>query len=158
MLSNNLLIPTLDYTKNAFSCALNEEEDYLQAEFVQLMPDIALDTVVSHPDWISLQSSKLRKGVYIVQSTVFGKIIDVAVIEKTVVLCVLEYYGHHFNSHYNSFEITHHGVIKAVNLEALSDHRPVFEKHSFVDKSLYFLAVTSSYMHAGLFFFCKKQP
>ena len=35
MLSNNLLIPTLDYTKNAFSCALNEEEDYLQAEFVQ---------------------------------------------------------------------------------------------------------------------------
>ena len=70
---------------------------------VQLMPDIALDTVVSHPDWISLQSSKLRKGVYIVLNynlfkPVFGKIIDVAVIEKTVVLCVLEYYGHHFNS------------------------------------------------------------
>ena len=144
MLSSNLLVPTLEQSKKLFSCVLSEEEDYLQAEFFRLMPEITLDTIISHPYWISLQSSQLRKGVYIVLiydlfKPVFGKIVDIAVIGKTVLLCVLEFYGHCFNSHYNSFDISHHGVFKALNIESLIDYRPVFARQSFInsDKSLY---------------------
>ena len=90
-----LLIPILDVSKKQFSCILSEEEDYLQAEFLRLMPDTSLDVIVSHPDKVTLQSSVLCKGVlqYDLFKPVFGKVIDLAVIQSTVLLCVIEYDG-----------------------------------------------------------------
>lgn len=141
MMSSNLFIPVVDLSKKQFSCVLGEEEDYLQAEFLRLMPNTSLDVLVSQ---VTLQSSVLRKGVFIIldydlYKPVFGKVIDLAVIQSTVLLCVIEYYGNYFNSHFNSFEISHHGVLKAVNIETLHDHRPVYARQSFVntDHSLY---------------------
>ena len=120
MVSSQLLTPTLDQSNKQLSCVLSEEEDYLQEECLRIMPTITQDAVVNHPHWVTLQSSLLRKGVYIVLSydtfqPVFGKVVDIAVIEKTVLLCVLEFYGHVFNSHCNSFEISHRGVFKTLS-------------------------------------------
>lgn len=151
MLSSELLTPTLDQSTKQLSCVLSEEEDYLQAAFLYIMPHLTEDTTVSHPGWIALQSSQLRKGVFIILEydlfkPVFGRVLDIAVIEKTVMLCVLEYYGHCFNEHFNSFEISHHGVFKAVDLHLLHDHRPVYARQSFVntDKNLY---ISLPYIH-----------
>ena len=146
MVSSTLLMPTLDLSKKQRSCMLSEEEDYLQEALFECMPSTTQDTFVNHPDWVSLQSSQLRRGVYIVLNydtfqPVSGKIVDLAVVDKTVLLCVLEFYGHAFKSHFNSFEISHHGRFKAVNIESLDDHRPVHARQSFVrtDKTLYIL-------------------
>ena len=70
---------------------------------------------------------------------VFGRVFDIAVIQNSVMLCVVEYYGHFFKEHFNSFEISHSGAYKAVHLDLLHDHRPVYARHSFVntDKNLY---------------------
>ena len=69
------------------------------------MSSITQDTFVNHPDWVSLQSSQLHRGVYVVLNydtfqPVFGKIVDLAVLDTTIIiLCVLEFYGHAFMSH-----------------------------------------------------------
>ena len=112
------------------------------------MPDTSLDVIVSHPDKVTLQSSVLRKGVFIVLhydlfKPVFGKVIDLAVIQSTVLLCVIEYYGNFFNS---LISIHLRLVSMAVNIETLHDHRPVYARHSFVntDNSLY---ISLPYIH-----------
>ena len=142
--SPHLLRPQLDQSSKVRACLLNEEEDFLQREILGLMPDLALDTTVMHPHWIHLQSSRLCHGVYVVLNydvikPVFGKVVDIALVGEIVILCVLEFYGQYFNSHYNAFEVTHQGVYKAVSIDTLFDHRPVCAKHSFLvrDNSLY---------------------
>ena len=81
MVSSQLLTPTLDQSNKQLSCVLSEEEDYLQEECLRIMPTITQDAVVNHPHWVTLQSSLLRKGVYIVLSydtfqPVFGKVVE----------------------------------------------------------------------------------
>lgn len=43
-------------------------------------------------------------------------VVDIALVGETVLLCVLEFYGKYFHSHYNAFEITHRGVHTAVKI------------------------------------------
>ena len=63
----------------------------------------------------------------------FGKIFDLITFENNsrLVLCVVEYYGHVFMSHYNSYLIKSKGTITAVDVFALSDHRPLLAYHNF---------------------------
>ena len=46
---------------------------------------------------------------------VLGKIIDLVTIDNTLIICVLECFGHFFNSHYvyNAFGIRTKGVVSA---------------------------------------------
>ena len=142
MLCSELITTTLELSKRQRSCALSE--DYLQDALLQIMPQLTEGSIVIHPDWISLSSYQLRKGVFVILKydffkPVFGRLTDIAVMEKTVMLCVFEYYDHSFNEHFNSFEITHHGVYKAVSLDLLQDHRPVYAKQSFVNTEKKFI-------------------
>ena len=69
---------------------------------------------------------------------VFGKVFDVIVIlNRRIVLCVQQYYGHVFNAHYNSFEITTRGIVSAVFVDQLDDHRPLHSTSTFVSSDLY---------------------
>ena len=128
------------------SNSLANEEDYVQNELLRLIPQLTQESTVSHPSFVNLQSSRLCQGVYVLFQyddvrPLFGKIIDIVCIEETVVLCVQEYYGRIFNSHYNCFSITHHGVLRAVHIGTLHDHWPLQARKSFVvtDKSLYIM-------------------
>lgn len=140
----HLLTPKFETSRRVLTCPLSNEESYVQNEFLRLIPHLTMESVVKHPNWVHLQSSYLCKGVYVLlhhdlMRPVFGKVIDIVVVEQTVVLCVHEYYGHIFNAHYNSYEINTHGAFMAVNVHALTDHRPLHARPSFVpsDKSLY---------------------
>ena len=98
------------------TCPLSNEENYIQNELTRLIPHLLLDSVIGHPNWVQLQSSRLCKEVYVLLhydlvKPVFGKLIDIVAVEQTVVLCVQEYYGHVFHAHYNTYEINTHGVI-----------------------------------------------
>lgn len=144
--SPHLLAPRFEISKRFTSSILANEEDYIQMEFFQRIPKLTPDSVVSHPSFVLLQSSRLCMGVYILLkyddiTPVFGKIVDIVCFNDTVVLCVQEYYGHTFNTHYNCFSISHHGILKAVHLDNLSDHRPLHARRNFVrsDKSLYIM-------------------
>lgn len=77
-------------------------EDYVQNELLRLIPQLTPESVVHHPSFVVLQSSWLCTGVYVLIQyddfrPMFGKIVDIACVNETVVLCVREYYGHIFN-------------------------------------------------------------
>ena len=77
---------------------------------------------------MNLQSSPFCKGLYVLlkydtMHPVFGKITDLVIINHTLIVCVIEYYGHTFSSHYNAFMIKSRGVVSAVNVHFLADHR-----------------------------------
>lgn len=93
---------------------------------------------------MNLQSSHFCKGLYVLlkydtMHPVFGKITDLLLINHTLIICVIEYYGHTFYSHYNAFMIKFRGVVSAVNVHSLVDHRPLHARSSFVssDMNLY---------------------
>lgn len=77
---------------------------------------------------------------------VFGKVMDLAMIGQTIILCVQEYYGHLFHNHYNAYEIKAAGTVVAINLHELTDHRPLHAQQTFIsaDKSLY---ITLPYLY-----------
>ena len=92
---------------------------------------LSADSVVSHPSWVNLQSSHFCKGLYVLleydtMHSVFGKITDLVIINHTLIVCVIEYYGHTFSSHYNAFMIKSRGVVSAVNVHFLADHRSFY--------------------------------
>ena len=140
----HLLMPKFEMSKKALTCSLSDEDEYVQHELVRLIPNLPLDSLIQHPNWVDLQSSHLCKGVYVLLEydlvrPTFGKVCDIVCVERTVVLCVQKYYGHIFNTHYNSFEITTHGGIFAVSVDVLNDHRPLRTRQTFVssDKSIF---------------------
>lgn len=144
MIQSDLIIPELEMSTKQQTCTFGEEEDYLQVAFLEVITNLTNDNMVTHPDWVSKNVYQLRKSTFIILQydffkPVFGKIVDIAVMDKTVMLCVVEYYGNFLNEHLNSFEVSHYGVIKAVSLDALHDHRPIYPRHSFVntDRHLY---------------------
>lgn len=144
--TSSLLGPKFEQGKNVSSNMLANEEDYVQNELLRLIPSLTPESIVNHPSFVVVQSSRLRMGVYVLIQyddvrPVFGKIVDIVCVENTVVLCVLECYGHIFNCHYNCFSITHHGVLKAVHIDSLQDYRPLQARRNFVvnDKSLYIM-------------------
>ena len=123
--------------------SLSNKEDYLQRELLQL--NLNLDSIIEHPNWINIQSSHLCKGVFVllhydVVRSVFGKVLDIATVEQTIILCVQECYGHIFHDHYNAYEIKATGTVVAVNLRVLTDHRPLRARATFIstDKSSYY--------------------
>ena len=140
-----LLTPTLEKSSKAQLMPLNEEDLYVQNEILRRLPDIDLDTQVAHPKWVTLQSSKLCSGVFVLlknddMTPLFGKVLDVILIVGDIVLlCVQHYYGSLFHAHYHSFEISTRGTISAVFVDELEDHRPVHSTSTFVtsDRSLY---------------------
>lgn len=141
---SHLLTPKVESSRRGFSSPLSNEEDYLQRELLQLNPDLKLDSIIEHPNWINIQSSHLCKGVFVLLHydlvrPVFGKVLDVVTVEQSIMLCVQEYYGYTFHGHYNAYEIKATGTVMAVSLHALTDHRPLHARTTFVstDKSLY---------------------
>ena len=100
-------MPIIERSSKVHTCELGGEETYLQGELLRLIPNLSLHDIISHPKWISLQSARLHHGAFVVLDydlirPIFGKILDIACIAETYVLCVLEFYGNLYNSHYNS--------------------------------------------------------
>ena len=140
----HLLMPKFEMSKKVLTCSLSEEDEYVQRELLRLIPNLPMGSLVHHPSWTDVQNSHLCKGVYVLLEhnlikPTFGKIHDIVCVEHTVVLCMQKYYGHIFNSHYNSFEIIPHGGVFAVCVDMLSDHRPLRARKNFVssDKSVF---------------------
>ena len=131
-----LLIPQLEVSPKQISNTLSLEGDYVQKELKRLIPGLSFNTIIYHPVWAKLQSSRFYKGLYVllkydIITPVFGKIVDLVVIDNTLLLCVSHFYGELFSSHYNAFIIKTKGVISAIDVCSLDDHRPFYAKTSF---------------------------
>ena len=140
----HLLTPQLEISPRNMSNTLACEDNYIQCELKRVIPSLSAESIVCHPNWVTLQSSHFCKGLYVLvkydtMRPVFGKIIDLVTVEDTLILCVTEYYGSFFSSHYNAFIIKCRGVVSAINVHSLTDHRPFYARSSFssLHKDLY---------------------
>ena len=86
---------------------------------------------------------------------VFGKIIDLVTMEDTLIICIVEYYGDTFSSHYNAFIIKSRGIVSVINMHSLADHRLFYAPSSFTssDKELY-ITLPSYCISLSLFIKC----
>ena len=66
------------------------------------------------------------------QKSNFYAKLSILTIESTVVLSVREYYGEVFVSHFNAFVINSRGVISAICVDSLADHRTLSVKKNLV--------------------------
>lgn len=139
-----MLTPRLEISPKQLSSTLSCEDQYIQCEIKRLIPNLSADSNVFHPDWVKLQSSHFCKGLYILlkydtMHPVFGKIIDLVIFNDNLIICIAEYYGDIFCSHYNAFTIKTKGVVSAFDVHSLADHRPFYARQNFCpsDQSLY---------------------
>ena len=138
-----MLTPQMETSPKHSSNTLSCEDNYTQCELKRIVPSLRDDSVLYHPEWVNLQSSHFHKGLYIlvkydIMTPVFGKIIDLVTIDNILIICVLKYYGHFFSSHYNAFAIKTKGVVSAIYVYSLADHRPFHARFNFSsEKNLY---------------------
>ena len=161
----HVLTPPLEVSPKQLSNTLACEDDYIQCELKRFIPGLTAESIVYHPSWVHFQSSHIYKGLYILvkydtMHPVFGKIIDIVTVEDTVTICVIEYYGDILSSHYNAFIIKSRGVVSAISMHSLADHRPFCAQSTFslLDNDLY---ITLPYYFlifrvALVFFICVK--
>ena len=95
----HMLTPPLEVSPKQLSNTLACEDDYPQHEFMRIFSNLSAYSVVSHPSSVNLQSSHFCKGLYVLHKyytmhPVFGKITDPVIINHTLIVCVIEYYGH----------------------------------------------------------------
>lgn len=133
----HLLLPSLEMSPAQTSSILENEADYVITEVKRLFPDLSSDALVQHPNWVKIQSSHFREGAFVMLrydefSPLFGKIIDVITIDSRVILSVQEYYGKVFVSHFNAFVIKSRGVVSAICVDSLPDHRTFSVKNTFI--------------------------
>ena len=58
-----MLRPKFELNTKFTACPLNEEENYVLNKVFELIPYLMLESVVEHPNWVQLQSSRLSMGV-----------------------------------------------------------------------------------------------
>ena len=144
LLTPHMLKPQLDVSPKQVSSTLSCEDGYIQKEIKLANSGYSDNMIVIHPEWVNLQSFHFSKGAYIMLAydTVrlkFGKIFDIITFNNNsnLVLCVVEYFGDMFVPHYNAFIIKTKGVISAISVLSLSDHRPLLAHQNSSDHSLY---------------------
>ena len=142
----HLLLSNLEMSPKGHTSCLENELDYVQAEFLCLIPSLTPETTVRHRKWVKLQSSNFVMGVFVHIELdpihpIFGKVFDIAVIDRTMILSVQDCIGTRFSTHYNSFVIKAKVDVRAVGIHRLLDHRPLHARQNFDrnDKDLYIL-------------------
>jgi hypothetical protein len=131
-----LLTPSVSYSPKYTSQPLLSEDDSIQLEFLCLIPNLSLESEIKHYNWIKFQSTTLHKGTFVlikydVDSPVFGKIIDFLGYISTILLYVQQYTSDIFCSHYGAFLIKSHGEFCILNMDTITDYRPITVRHSF---------------------------
>ncbi len=136
------------------ACVLQAESEHIIKEISRLFPSVDSDYIVEHTNWIQLQSSLYRKGVYLllrydVISPEFGKIVDIMVVNELFSPCKF-------------FPLTCLNLITTLllsNLLVLSKHCHWMFFHSSAPcmQSTHFCQVTRTYILLChfLFNFCK---
>lgn len=132
----------MSYSTKYTSQPLFSEDDYIQAEFLTLIPNLSLESEIKHYSWIKVQSSTLCKGTFVlvkydVESPVFGKVVDILCYISAILLYVQEYIGVVFCSHFNAFLVRSHGRFNVLNMDTIPDHRPLTVRSSFAYLEIY---------------------
>ena len=132
----NLLASEMECSPKVNVSHFSDEPDYVQDKILQIIPSVSVEYAVKHPKWVKIQSSSFVPGVFVCVEhnflePKFGKILDIIVVDSTVILCIEEYISSCFYAHYNGFVIKSTGRQMVVDINSLFDHRPLHARHSF---------------------------
>lgn len=128
---------TVELSRKKVVCALEAEAEHVSEKILTLFPTLKSDSVVEHPAWVKIHSSLYRKGVYLLlhydmMSPDFGKILDIAVVNETVIFSLQVYSTEFFDTHYHAYVIKGSSDRVAVHMDILPYHHPLYAKRTFV--------------------------
>ena len=91
---------------------------------------------VTHPNWVKVQSTKYAKGAYVIIKydpidPVFGKIVDILLIDETIILSLEKFVSQYFYPHYNAFVVRSCGELLALPQHRLEYHKVLYGRTSF---------------------------
>lgn len=142
----NLIIPLLEASPKQKEVLFGCELPNVQEEIIKHFPNITNEFLVKHPDWLQIQSSVYKKGMYVLTrfdeiQPEFGRVIDIIIVgsEHSVLLYVQMYVGKYFDYHYFSYVVQSTSIYSLVNLHDLAAHHPFISHRSFnaSDENLY---------------------
>lgn len=142
----NLIIPLLEASPKQKEVLLGSELSNMQEEIVRHFPTITTDFIIKHPDWLQIQSSVYKKGMYVLINfdeihPEFGRIMDIIMVgsDNPVLFYVQKYVGKYFDYHYFSYVIQSTNIQFCVSMQVLAAHHPFISHKSFnaSDENLY---------------------
>ena len=124
--------------------ALQAETEHVSKEILTHFPTLNGDSMVEHPMWVKIHTSHYRKGVYLLlrydpMSPEFGKVLDIVVVNDTVIFSLQVFSSEFFDTHFHAYVIKCTSAHVAMPLDVLPHYHPLYAKHTFVstDKKLY---------------------
>ena len=121
----HVLTPSVTSSPRVSCNPLLNEDECIKAELFRLIPSVSLESEIKHVEWLTVQSSTIRKGTFIMleysdETPVFGLVGDILCFETTVLLRGQKYIGAFFHSHYNACVIRRVSCCKLVVSARLS--------------------------------------
>lgn len=129
---------------------LQSEDEYVIHEVCRLFPSMDTSAEVYHTDWVKFHSTVYRKGVFVLLkyddvTPEFGKIVDIILVNDTVVFSLEMYVSDCFVTHYSCFSIKCTSSFVALALDCLPFVCPLYSKHSFVKDNALYIVLPFSY-------------
>lgn len=139
--TENFLHPEIEFSPKSNLLSFAEEDDHIQHVLLQLFSlEISSDTI-HHHKWVKVQSSKYTKGLFVLIkfdpiSPVFGKVMDVIVVDNTVILSLQKHKRLFFDSHYNAFVVRSTRELVAIEQHSLEWHNVIHPRSTFVTSDI----------------------
>lgn len=138
--SENFLHPDTEFSSKSTISSFDEEDEHVQRLLTQLFPDIS-SCAIHHHKWVKVQSTKYTNGVFILIthdliSPVFGKVVDIIVVNSTIILTVQKHESMFFDSHYNAYVVRPTGHLIAVQQHTLEWHNAFHQQSTFASSDV----------------------
>ena len=141
-----ILHPDITFSPKVVNSSLKDEaqhiKDMVRKELLPVQPNVdahvdSESVPVTHPNWVKVQSTKYTKGAYVIVKydpidPVFGKIVDILLVDKTVVLSLEKFVSQYFYPHYNAFVVSSSAGLLALQQHRLEYHKVLYGRNSFV--------------------------
>ncbi len=135
--SDNFLHCEVESSPKPKLSSYNEEEECIQQKLRQLFPSDLQDLIIRHHKWVSVQSSKYTRGVFVLIEydliePVFGKVVDLLEINGTIMLSLEKHKSLFFDVHFNSFVVKSLGEHIAVEQHTLTFYNVIHASTTFI--------------------------
>ena len=141
---DHFLHPETQTSPKSTTTSYDEEDDCVQDVLSKLFPEELSEIRINHHSWVKVQSSKYRKGVFVLLTydlidPVFGKVGDLLVVNDTIILLLTKHKSIFFDVHCNAFKVQPLSTHVAIEQHTLDFFNVLHHQQTFIlsDTSIY---------------------
>ena len=137
LLCEDILHPEFKVSPKPTLSSFGEEDEHVRCVLSRTLPQEVHCTTIYHYKWVKVQSTKYTNGLFLLLkydliSPVYGKIMDIMLVDNTAILSLQKYRTLYFDPHFNAFVVLSIPEKIAIEQHRLEYHYVIHPRTTFV--------------------------